>query len=373
MLAPGKEAGVESGAMLASAVEPRRARVWRAALAFWSLMGALESVTARVRGGLMGLPTGWGRAFVNNMPWWLLWGVLTPVAIALARRYPLDSLRWVRPAVTHLIAALVLSVVHLSIEAVIFTWTNSWFGLQLQLSKQIYGFLLNYLMLDLVTYALIVGAWTAYDYYRRSTQLALGLAEARMQALRSELNPHFFFNSLNAVSGLVRRGDNDAAVRMLARMGELLSATLDHQRGPEIPLREELSLLDRYLDIERVRFGERLTIDVAHDASADGALVPTFMLQPLVENAIRHGISRRSGRSRIEVSAHRENGSLLLAVRDTGEGLSQTEPREGIGLSNTRARLGELYGNSASLVLENAPGGGACVRVTLPFREARHG
>ncbi|MFN2546258.1 MAG: sensor histidine kinase [Myxococcales bacterium] len=362
-------------------IEPRPGRHWPAALGFWTALGVLESITAHVRAGVLGIPAGWQQVFVNNMPWWLLWGALTPAVAALVRRAPADPRRWPRVVFVHLAGAAAVCSAHLALEAVIFTWTSAWFTKTPPLSRQLTGFFLNYLMLDLVTYMVVAGACYAFEFYGRyretelrSARLELGLSEARMHALRSELNPHFFFNALNAVSGLVRREENDAAVRMLARMAELLSATLDHDRGPEIPLREELALLDRYLDIERVRFGDRLKIDVDLDEGAAGALVPTFMLQPLVENAIRHGIAKRSGRSQIEVSARREAAGLVLAVRDTGEGV-HPEPREGVGLSNTRARLGELYGKEASLVLENLPGGGACVRVTLPLRleAAGHG
>jgi LytS/YehU family sensor histidine kinase len=276
-----------------------------------------------------------------------------------------------------LASALGFSALHILVEGAVyyFSWSHH---VMPSLRAQWRVLFSNYLPLDVVTCFAIVGAWHAFDFRERAragelrtARLTLGLAEARMQALRSELNPHFLFNALNAVAGLVRRQENDAAVRMLARLGELLSATLDQKRGPQIPLREELLLLDRYLDIERVRFGDRLTIDVRHGPEADRALVPTFMLQPLVENAVRHGISRRAGRARIEVRAERAGDALHLAVRDTGEGLdSPGAPREGIGLSNTRARLTELYGGAATLSLENAPGGGACVRVSLPYRLA---
>ena len=188
-----------------------------------------------------------------------------------------------------------------------------------------------------------------------------------MQALRAELNPHFLFNALNAVSGLVRRKENGAAVRMLAALGELLQTTLDHCRPPEIPLREELQLLERYLAIERVRFGDRLVIDVDPPRAAADALVPTFILQPLVENTIRHGISRRRGAGRIDIRVEREGDALVLVVHNTGDGVAP-DARAGLGLTNTRARLVELYGGGACLELESAPEGGARVRVRLPYR-----
>src|SRR4051812_48700411 len=200
------------------------------------------------------------------MPWWLLWAALMPVAFRLSRWLPLSAGRWPRNAFLHLAAALAVSSTHLVVEGVIYFHSvpRGIFPSQVAVWRQFFN---NFIVLDVVTYFAIVGAWHAFDlhgrYQRsalRSTRLELGLSEARMQALRAELNPHFFFNALNAVSGLVRREENDAAVKLLARLGELLSATLDHARPAEIPLREELDLLDRYLAIERARFGDRLTV-----------------------------------------------------------------------------------------------------------------
>jgi two-component system, LytTR family, sensor kinase len=374
---PGDRARVWNQPVTAATDEQRRGRVWPAALAFWTLLGLLESGLAHLRSQAGPVVLSWPRALANNLPWWLLWAALTPAVFAVARLQPISGRRPLRAVAVQAACALFFSVLHLLVEGAIFYF--SWSHHVMRSLREQWQLLFSvYLPLEVVTCFAIVGAWHALDFHERaragelrSARLTLGLAEARMQALRSELNPHFLFNALNAVSGLVRRQENDAAVRMLARLGELLSATLDQKRGPQIPLREELLLLDRYLDIERVRFGDRLVIEVRHGPEADAALVPTFMLQPLVENAVRHGISRRPGRARIEVQAERAADALQLTVRDTGEGLDAPGSlREGIGLSNTRARLSELYGAAATLSLENAPGGGACVRVSLPYRRA---
>jgi len=373
-----------------------RPGLWVAVVAFWAVLGLLESTAAYVRMRGFGRPVGWPQVLVSNMPWWLIWAVLTPLAIQLSRRIPMHGGRWLRGAVIQLGAALLFASVHLLLEGAVFYYSVSPYrmgipGAPQTLADQYRMFFGNYLVLGVVTYGVIAGACYALEFYRRyretalhsarleaqTARLELGLTEARMHALRTELNPHFFFNALNAVSGLVRRQENDAAVRMLARLGELLRTTLDRDLAPEVPLRDELSLLDRYLDIERVRFGDRLVVEVECDATARDSLVPTLVLQPLVENAIRHGITKRPGNALIQISAHRQGTHLRVTVRDTGEGLDPrvaTVRREGIGLSNTRARLAELYGPSASLSLENAPGGGACVTMTLPYRAAtEHG
>ena len=192
-----------------------------------------------------------------------------------------------------------------------------------------------------------------------------------MHALRMELNPHFLFNALNAVAGLVRRREHDGAIDMLSRLGELLRTTLNRDLPLEVPLSEELELLRHFLEIEVVRFGDRLRVSWEVEPESQAALVPPLILQPLVENALRHGLSRRQGPALLRISARRTGLHLELSVRDTGEGLAahgSRAPREGIGLSNTRARLEQMYGRDATaLELTDVPGGGARTRLLLPF------
>jgi LytS/YehU family sensor histidine kinase len=207
----------------------------------------------------------------------------------------------------------------------------------------------------------------------RAARLELGLADARLQALRMELNPHFLFNTLNAISGLVRKQQTDAAVSMLARLGDLLRVTLDRGLPQQIPIDDELALLQHYLDIERARFGSRLAVTLDVEPSAQDALVPTLVCQPLVENAVRHGVARRTGTVTISVRSWTDGVTLTLEIRDTGRGLGSNPVREGIGLSNTRARLHEMYGDDASLHLADVVGGGTVATVRIPFRHAtRH-
>jgi signal transduction histidine kinase len=224
-----------------------------------------------------------------------------------------------------------------------------------------------------------VGAATAYALLGRlrareaqALQLEARLAEARLQALASQLQPHFLFNTLNAVATLVHR-DPEAADATLTRLADLLRATLRQPATHEIPLREELGLLDRYVEIMRVRYGARLTIRVDADESAGDVLVPPFVLQPLVENALEHGVARRAGPGSVVVTARVDAGRLRLEVVDDGPGPSLGDGGEsGIGLPNTRRRLATLYGDAQRLVLEAVPGGGARALVELPARrEAR--
>lgn len=224
-------------------------------------------------------------------------------------------------------------------------------------------------------YWVIVSIVHTLRYYRRSEErrhqaleLEARLTEAKLQALRMQLHPHFLFNTLNAISTLVHKNP-EAADEMLANLSELLRATLDTTQQ-EIPLRQELAFLDRYLEIQQARFGERLQIEKELDAAALEARVPTLILQPLVENAIRHGIEPQTGVGRVRLQARRTGPLLSLIVHDNGSGLkSSAQPPEGIGLANTRARLQQLYGDSAQLRLKTSPEGGCSVELEIPFRE----
>jgi hypothetical protein len=205
---------------------------------------------------------------------------------------------------------------------------------------------------------------------RRAVQLEARLSEARLQALQMQLQPHFLFNTLNAIATLVHK-DPRAADEMITNLGELLRAALDGSAQQEVPLRRELDFLTRYLDIQQARFGDRLRVEQELDAAALDARVPTLILQPLVENAIRHGIEPRAQAGVVGISARCEGGKLRLAVRDSGAGLGAaklTSEREGIGLANTRARLEALYGAEARLLLRNGAEGGFSVELEIPFR-----
>jgi two-component sensor histidine kinase len=207
-----------------------------------------------------------------------------------------------------------------------------------------------------------------------SARMDAGLADARFEALSAQLNPHFLFNTLQSVSTLMRR-DTEVAAEVLARFGGLLRLALERTAVQEVTLAEELELLAMYTDIERVRFGGRLRLEVRADPSVQGARVPHLLLQPLVENAIRHGVEARRGEGRVEVSAEADGAALVLRVRDDGPGPAASgggAPR-GIGLANTRARLAALYGGRQRLELDAGAEGGACVTVVIPLRHAAEG
>jgi sensor histidine kinase YesM len=236
---------------------------------------------------------------------------------------------------------------------------------------------LHYVVMCVLMYWFVVFAHLGWHYYRRfrerelqAAELQQKLVEARLEALRMQLNPHFLFNTLHAVSALIHE-DPNAADRVLARLSELLRLSLDQSKPQEVPLSEELAFLDRYLEIEQTRFADRLQVEKEVEPETERALVPYLILQPLVENAIRHGIEPREDTGRLAIRAHRSNGTLQLRVSDNGAGLPEekgTPLREGIGLSNTRSRLQHLYGDGYRLELVSAPGGGLEARIDIPYR-----
>ncbi|HEX7240185.1 MAG TPA: histidine kinase [Longimicrobiaceae bacterium] len=229
---------------------------------------------------------------------------------------------------------------------------------------------------EFVGLVMLAGAGWVLEHRRRlrerethALQLQARLAEARLDALSTRLQPHFLFNTLNALSVLIHR-DPAAADLTLTRLADLLRATLRTPAAHEIPLAEEMALLGRYVDIMRVRYGPRLAVELSVPAALGDARVPPFLLQPLVENALEHGIARRAGEGRVEVAGEAADGRLRLVVADDGPGPGAAPARggEGIGLGSTRARLEALYGVEGRLALEPAPGGGTRAVVELPLR-----
>jgi two-component system LytT family sensor kinase len=353
---------------------------------FWLAFGLLESAKMVLSFRMRGEPIGWAGSLAYNLPWWLVWAALTPAVVA--------ACRWLGPGARppgprllgHAPVAAAVCLVHLVVISAQTHVTAPTGRLpRIGLGEHTWRMIDGYFMLDLLTYAGVVAACLAWQVYRRyhdqrgaALQLALRtsalekhLVDAELSALRMELNPHFLFNTLNSVAGLVRRGDGERAVDVLADLGDLLRATLDGSRRPEVALAEELGLVERYLAIEGVRFADRLEVRFDVEAEAREASVPSMILQPLVENALRHGIAQRTGRGRVEISAARRDGRLHLAVGDSGPGfVDAAAGRAGIGLRNTASRLRARYGEHADLQVGASPLGGAVVSITVPFERA---
>jgi two-component system LytT family sensor kinase len=317
------------------------------------------------------------RLLVLNLAYWYVPAALTPLIFRIAHRFPIDSARWPRALGAHALAAGGFSVVHLACMVGVRTvlWPGIWshsYGSWTQGVQRMY--LLN-LDWALMTYAAIVGLSYALGYYRESQARAINaahlearLAEARLKALEAQLHPHFLFNTLHAISTLVHT-QPDAADRMISRLSDLLRITFSHSSAARVPLHEELEFLQKYLEIEQTRFRDRLTVGYEIDPDTLDAEVPRLILQPIVENAIKHGVAPRSGPGTVRISARREGEELRLEVRDNGIGLSggaRARLNDGVGLSNTRARLECLYGGAHTLEFSDA-GQGLAVEMRFPF------
>lgn len=298
-----------------------------------------------------------------------LWALLTPLLFWLTLRYPIDRAAWRRHLPIHLLAAVLMimldSTAMFAVEGAVGHGEHSmFFGARC----------FSQLILDGFVYAAVTAlahAKRSHALYLerllRTSELEGKLARAQLQALEMQLQPHFLFNTLNSVSSLVRVWRNDDAVRAIAALGDLLRATLEREGAAEVTLAEELRFTHRYLEIQRLRFDDRLHVVDAVDPALATALVPRLILQPLVENAIRHGVEKSTEPVTIELSARARDDQLLLAVRDSGPGAAGVGEGPGIGLSNTRARLEALYGDRQRFDLRSTPAGTEA-RFEIPLR-----
>ncbi len=295
------------------------------------------------------------------------WAVLTPFVLWLGARFLIRKASYWYTIPLQIVCAVAFAIIHTQI----FMRLLPLIGYRSS-PRMAESLLRARLHTDLLTYWLLIGLSHAIDYYRKyrdrelkATQLEARLAEAQLQALKMQLQPHFLFNTLHAISALVHK-DAEAADRMITRLAEFLRITLDSVGVQEVSLKTELESLDKYLEIEQVRFGSRLAVERSIAPETLDLLVPNLILQPLVENAVRHGIAPRTAGGMIEIRAREEQGSLVIEVVDDGPGASGGSIREGVGLANTRARLQQLYGDSQSLRYESDPG--FRVRLSLPVQ-----
>jgi two-component system LytT family sensor kinase len=310
-----------------------------------------------------------------NLVTWVGYAMWIPAIFWLGRRFRFDRQGWWRALLVHAPASLVITSVHLA-----FVGTWRWFlqgvrGGEPELVTTILDAFFRTVDQTLPVYWAIIGLQHAVDYYRqararelRAARLETRLLSSQLQALQQQLHPHFLFNTLHAISTLVHR-DPDKADAMIERLSDLLRITLRKVGVQEVELAEELEYVRAYLDIEQVHFGSRLRIEYRIAAGALDVLVPTLILQPIVENAIRHGLEPLVRPGTLTIEAEADGDLLLLRVRDDGVGFAKTWPRrEGVGLTNTRSRLDRLYGESATLTMREQAAGGVRVDVSIPLR-----
>ena len=341
--------------------------IWLLVWSGWTALAIFFAVSSSLTYVSTYQPPRWRFTLLMALTEWYAWAALTPVPVWLARRFPLRAGTALKSTTVHSVVGLFIAVAKVSLTRI----------LRLPLVATNGYFLISSLATHYLIYWALVAAVHALAYYRagregelRASQLEARLAHARLQLLKMQLHPHFLFNTLNAISELVHE-DPAAADRMIASLGELLRETLDAGSSDRVELTRELELLDRYVDIQRARFGDRLDVRVHVGEEARRALVPNLILQPLVENSIRHGLAKRLAAGRIEIRGTRRGPQLVLEVEDDGAGLGDgATAHEGVGLGNTRARLQELYGPDQTVEICNAETGGALVRIVIPWTAA---
>jgi len=367
----------------------KRGTIWVSLLLLWLVLGVFSAGTflvelPRIRRSAQS--PGWlspaGRMFLWQLAIWLAWVVLAPVALRLRHRWPLERGTLKRALPVHLVAIILLCAVH-SGMVLLTMWLIMHAGQSLT-DQKLTVLLMYWWVRDLpfcaLFYGLILGIDSALGYYRqfrerqwRASQLEAQLAQAQLQMLKMQLHPHFLFNTLNGITGLVRDHDNAAAVQMLVGLSDLLRQTLDNAGKQEVRLSEELEWLELYLKLQQIRFSDRLQVSINVTPETLDALVPNLITQPLVENAIRHGLAPRAAPGSVSLSAQRIDGRLELRVRDDGVGFPEgwrMANGKGLGMLNTEARLRQLYGADFFMEVRNLEEGGAEVLLAIPLRRA---
>jgi len=309
---------------------------------------------------------------------WLSWALLTPPIAWLQAEFPIERKRWWSVPV-HILAALILSLAKLSASVWTMQVIEPFWPIQPHVTfiQNLRDNVIQGIPRDIIVYGVILAVLTCVEYSRqirdrevKSAQLEGLLSEAQVVSLRTQLQPHFLFNTLNGAVALVRENENESATKMLIGLSDMLRYSLETAEQQEVTLDQELEFLSMYLKVEGMRFPDRLTITESIDPAVHCALVPSVLLQPLVENSIRHGIACRVGKGQIWISAHIVGSRLSLVVSDDGVGLPANwslSNSEGIGLANTRDRLSRLYGVEQSFDVSPRAGGGVDVRISLPY------
>jgi len=352
---------------------------WAAIIGVWAFIGVVYTAPIYIEVRAEGMAHSAFKVFTWGILTWVAWAPFEPAIVWFARHFSLVGGAWKRSLPVHIPVFLISSAMHSAVAvAIVLTvkpWDNMgtttfWPRFLSRMQSSFAG--------DLLVYGGIVGVCYAIDYYRKyqerefvATQLENQLALAQLESLRMQLHPHFLFNTLNGIVGLVRDHKNDAAVSMLVGLSDLLRHTLEHSDRQEVELNEEIDFIKLYLGIQQMRFSDRLQINFDIDPATSKALVPNLLLQPLLENALRHGIGRSADAGAITVRSKRENGSLLITVADNGGGLPydwQLKTGSGIGLANTAARLQQLYGENHRFDIHNGDSGGVEVEIVMPLK-----
>ncbi|MEM7352493.1 MAG: histidine kinase [Acidobacteriota bacterium] len=354
----------------------RRRWRWTLYVGCWTFIGLffISPIIANSLANQHGIR--WGEVLSEFLNWYL-WGLLFPLIWWVSRRFSFERRKLASRIPIHLASGLIVSLIYVTLMLLKNSIVTSFSlgKLSFDLLKGIPGYLLGGFEWFLVPYFGIVAFIHAVSYYEKyrerqlkTTRLEAQLALAHLEVLKMQLQPHFLFNTLNAISALMHR-DVDAADRMISLLSDLLRLSLEKDNRHQVSLQSEIEFLNRYLAIEKIRFRDRLKIEEDIEAICMAAQVPRLILQPLVENSIKHGIAMRSAAGRISIRARRLGERLNIQVSDDGPGLPSSTIREGVGLANTRARLKQIYGDDHHFELRNGHTDGVHVHLEIPFEE----
>lgn len=349
---------------------------------WWSFVALFFTSQTVVQSHVYKTPIPFWRAFSWQISSCYVWFALTPLVLWLADRFRLERGKWIRNLPLHILFSVLVALAQQSVDALVLPKLGYYPGMTYTSYLDAYRFflLINFHLAVFIYWA-ILGVNHAIEYYQkyrerelRASQLETRLAQARLQVLKMQLHPHFLFNTLNAISELIYKNP-EAAEQMVTNLSDLLRLSLENVGVQEVSLKQELDFLNKYVEIEQTRFSDRLRLTMDIEPETLDARVPNMILQPLVENAIRHGIGPRALGGSVKIGAERDDAMLHLFVRDDGKGLSNGihALKEGVGLANTRARLGHLYGSAHRFDLKNTPGGGLTVDLSIPFRNGGNG
>jgi two-component system LytT family sensor kinase len=329
--------------------------------------------------------TPWRAVVLLSLIFWYSWALFSPLVVWVGRRFRIERRQLARNLMVNMAASILMAFIHQVIAMVVeYVMSPKQADTPFAFFKLVPSILSDFTFTsDVIIYWMILFANHSLEFYRRyregelrTSQLQSQLAQAELMALKMQLQPHFLFNTLHAISALVHQ-DPEAADRMIASLSDMLRLTLHNVGHQEVLLKQELELLEKYLQIEQTRFRDRLKVEFGVDPAVLDAQVPNLILQPLVENAIRHGIAARACAGRIQITAKRHNGMLELQVIDDGPGLPNgngSAVKEGVGLTNTRARLQQLYGGGQySFEMANQDKGGLKVSLSIPFQSGSNG
>lgn len=352
---------------------------WAVIFGVWTLLGVLLASQVRVSSMFSERTAGWADVLSSQLIFTTVCALTTPLVMWLAARFPIGRQHLFRHLALHLLFSIIFTIVVAGAFQLIIYWLFAHsMGKPYAPSQTLRTIIYNASEM-IGIYALIMFLTHAFTYYERyqagelkASQLEAQLSHAQLQALKMQLQPHFLFNTLHSISALVHKHPEDAD-KMITRLGDFLRLTLENSGTQEVTLQQELEFLKCYLEIERIRFQDRLTTQLSVEPQTLNTSVPNLILQPIVENAIRHGIAPRSTPGKIEIRAERKNGTLHLRVRDNGPGLplnptAKHPSKEGLGLANTKARLQRLYGDAHRFELANDPEGGLVVTLEIPAK-----